>query len=452
MDTMVHKQINKQVQLKGFEHDIRCSFITKVLFAFLLPIIISLVAKAQTENYELAVGKEIPRFRFNKIHHYSLERAEPENFRGKWLVLDFWSQYCASCIGSFPKLNQLQKKFSDEIQFLLIGCLFKGTNLESTKAIYEKSRNYYDLIIPTVYDSTYYEKLGIKGNPYIIIIDTEGIVRSISNSISEELLTSLLYSDVQNEVIFPKLENKVNYSSNQDSKIKYKSTITNWNKEVKGDIRHLPSYIFEGNELRIHGADLTNLFYYALTGCYNTSIDAQFRNEYYPTFIFETQDKKDFLGDKATGNRMYSYDLRVEEKVTKNKLMAILYEDLKNCFGFQVEVEIRYLPCWNVSIKDDIQEKIKANTYTSLKKVEIDRIILKNQPFEELINSLNSLFKKTQPPFNNLTNINYNIDFEIESLLLDFDNLKTQLEDFGVLLTKGVKEFKVIVVKSSIAN
>lgn len=41
-------------------------------------------------------------------------------FRGKLVILDFWDSYCSSCIENFPHMVELQKKFGDRIQIMLV--------------------------------------------------------------------------------------------------------------------------------------------------------------------------------------------------------------------------------------------------------------------------------------------------------------------------------------------
>ncbi|MFC3198259.1 SusC/RagA family TonB-linked outer membrane protein [Parapedobacter deserti] len=48
----------------------------------------------------------------------STETITLDDFRGKWIILDFWNTFCGSCIQAFPKNNALQQRFHDEIRIL----------------------------------------------------------------------------------------------------------------------------------------------------------------------------------------------------------------------------------------------------------------------------------------------------------------------------------------------
>lgn len=38
-----------------------------------------------------------------------------EDFRGKYVLLDFWAQYCGECIANFPQLKKLQEQYADKL-------------------------------------------------------------------------------------------------------------------------------------------------------------------------------------------------------------------------------------------------------------------------------------------------------------------------------------------------
>jgi len=38
-----------------------------------------------------------------------------EDYQGKWLVLNYWAEWCAPCIEEIPELNHLQKQFADQL-------------------------------------------------------------------------------------------------------------------------------------------------------------------------------------------------------------------------------------------------------------------------------------------------------------------------------------------------
>ncbi|MBO9573661.1 MAG: redoxin domain-containing protein, partial [Chitinophagaceae bacterium] len=112
----------------------------------------------------LEVGKPCPNFDLSEIQYYNKRKAVIDDFKGNWLVLDFWSRTCSSCIEKMPAVNNMQKRFGDTVKFMLVG--YAGSKLSSPqyrarfgeeqqliKTIYEKTRIKNKLDLSVVYDS-----------------------------------------------------------------------------------------------------------------------------------------------------------------------------------------------------------------------------------------------------------------------------------------------------------
>ena len=42
------------------------------------------------------------------------------DFRGKYVLLDFWANYCGACIGAFPHLGKMQQQYADQLTIISI--------------------------------------------------------------------------------------------------------------------------------------------------------------------------------------------------------------------------------------------------------------------------------------------------------------------------------------------
>ena len=90
-------------------------------------LIISLLSfdklKSQEQNNvnRLEINKPLPNIVFDDVKYYSKTKINTGELKDKWLVLDFWNEYCTACIHGFAKDNILQKQFSSSYQFLLVG-------------------------------------------------------------------------------------------------------------------------------------------------------------------------------------------------------------------------------------------------------------------------------------------------------------------------------------------
>jgi thiol-disulfide isomerase/thioredoxin len=78
-------------------------------------------ASAQSKIVKpLKIGEAVPNLTFSMLN-YKKASAKISDFKGKILILDFWSTWCANCIEEFPKLTTLQEEFKDSIVILTVG-------------------------------------------------------------------------------------------------------------------------------------------------------------------------------------------------------------------------------------------------------------------------------------------------------------------------------------------
>ena len=84
-------------------------------------------AKAQAEDVTtkgLQIGQEVPNVTLTNLYNYKnasgkvATTAKLADFKGKLLILDFWATWCAPCVASIPKLENLQKQFEGKLQIL----------------------------------------------------------------------------------------------------------------------------------------------------------------------------------------------------------------------------------------------------------------------------------------------------------------------------------------------
>lgn len=125
-------------------------------------------AKEEARRAEVALGKtEAPGFTLPDL---AGKKVSLSDFRGKWVVLDFWGSWCGWCVKGFPALKEAYKKYGDKIVVIGIDC-------NESEADWREGVKKHDLPWINVYnglDQTLYEAYGIKGFPTKAIINPEG--------------------------------------------------------------------------------------------------------------------------------------------------------------------------------------------------------------------------------------------------------------------------------------
>lgn len=131
----------------------------------------------------LTKGSYAPSFTLPDINGKNLSLSD---FKGKYIVLDFWCTWSGSCIKGFPKLKEYYTKYKDKIEFIGIDCL---DDIEPWK----KATVKYELDWINLYskDEVLTDNYGITGYPTKFIIDKEGKIVLKSSGEDQEFYDTL---------------------------------------------------------------------------------------------------------------------------------------------------------------------------------------------------------------------------------------------------------------------
>ena len=98
------------------------------------------------------------------------------DFKGKWVILDFWGSWCPWCIKGFPELKEAYSKYKGELEIIGIDC---NEGEKEWRAGVET----YQLPWVNVYnpsDSKVLSEYGVQGFPTKAIINPEGKIVNIT--------------------------------------------------------------------------------------------------------------------------------------------------------------------------------------------------------------------------------------------------------------------------------
>jgi peroxiredoxin/protocatechuate 3,4-dioxygenase beta subunit len=83
----------------------------------------------------LEVGDRAPDFTLKTLEGMELKLAD---FRGKYVLLDFWASWCAPCLAEMPNLQAIQDQYANDPRFVVIGLSLDdqpGPAVSSVKAL-----------------------------------------------------------------------------------------------------------------------------------------------------------------------------------------------------------------------------------------------------------------------------------------------------------------------------
>ena len=141
----------------------------------------------QSEIVAMQIGFKLPDF--SETAFISGKKINLEDFKGKYVYLDFWGTWCSPCVQEIPHLKALYEKLDlSKIAFIGIArdekpALEKFLNKENLK---------WDQIL--VGDDKLIEKYNVKGFPTTFLIDPNGkiIAKNLRAKALEDTLNELL--------------------------------------------------------------------------------------------------------------------------------------------------------------------------------------------------------------------------------------------------------------------
>ena len=90
------------------------------------------------------------------------------NLQGKVVVLDFWSTWCKPCVNAFPKLNELNHNYKNQVQFIAIS----DDPKEKLETFLNKVN--IDIIVACDENANDFKSYQVVSRPQIFIINKKG--------------------------------------------------------------------------------------------------------------------------------------------------------------------------------------------------------------------------------------------------------------------------------------
>lgn len=138
------------------------------------------VAEAQIERAkkiaEMTSGNtDAPAFTLKNLDGKDVSLSD---FKGKWVVLDFWGSWCGWCIKGIPALKDAYKKYAGKLEVIGIDC-------NETEEAWRAGVKKYELPWVNVYnnpnDPTLLQQYGVQGFPTKAIVNPEGKLVDITS-------------------------------------------------------------------------------------------------------------------------------------------------------------------------------------------------------------------------------------------------------------------------------
>lgn len=423
-------------------------------------ILIVYTTSAQEEPSDsIRIGKPFPSLKLKNLINYKAKNVDISELRGKWIILDFWSSTCGTCIGSLPKLDTIQNAFKDTMSLIIIGWNDGAATLKA----FNKFSSKYKVNLPITLDSEPFRRFNIWDVPTFVVIDPSGTTRAILfyPEFTEANIKDLIAGKTETVSKPMKAIKKfdafkpflVNGNAGNDDDFLFRSMLMKWTSEIpaSGVTYVNASY---GNLIQASGVPLENLYLMAYQDTlypYPVASYSKLKSsygEYWLHPVLELTDSSEFEWKPGNEKNLFCYSLSVPEHTTSSlEMKKIMQRDLKNYFGYQVTVEKRMMPCWKLvaskTAKQKLRSKMDSTVYKDYHFAGFDYYKV---PMQDIINKLWWNFQ-LEPQFIDATGIKEKIDISIDADMTDFNEVKQALNKYGLSLVKGKSEFKVIVIR-----
>lgn len=189
--------------------------------------------------------------------------------------------------------------------------------------------------------------------------------------------------------------------------------------------------------------------------------------------LLEMKDSALFEADYNSPQNRYNYILKIPlEKASSFNLQKVMQHDLQVCFGYEVSVVERMMPCWELRVAEENKRRLLTKYPGQPYKRTINengRVQITNAQVRDIIFQLESRFGYSplgnlkhhpdkQPPFFDSTGIIGGIDYaydeafatrllEEKNIRDTFPDYKKWLEEIGFELKRSERKMKVVVIR-----
>ena len=118
------------------------------------------------------VGKKAPDFSLRSINQIDKSNFALRDFKGQWIVLNFWASWCTSCRAESKVLESFYKKYAKQGAVVL--AIATQDEFEDASFVAKKLGKSYKIAMDSKGDTAL--NYGVTGVPETFIIDKKGVI------------------------------------------------------------------------------------------------------------------------------------------------------------------------------------------------------------------------------------------------------------------------------------
>ena len=368
--------------------------------------------------------------------------ATLNDYKGKLILIDFWSTWCKGCLESFPHSVNLQKQFLDKVKILYVTSQHDST----ISAFFKTHPSYAKLgIVSVTSDNLFKQLFPHKIYPHVVWIGKNGkVLRQTSNfEVTEKNIKSLL--DNEQAASVTEKKDILNLDFNQPlfyqgnglaDKLLFSSVFSPY-------IPGLPSrsgLVRNDSNIRFYATNVDAVYLYKKA--------LQLPEYEWPQnrVVFEGATRESFQVSNPAEypSKTYCYEL-ILPLAKASQIFETLTAELDNFFHIKADIERKAIQCYGLEIVKTGLLPISASALNeqNLKDKDGENKFLRNEWLSTLTNHLNTI--KGMPLVLELTGIKHKVDLELNADLSDIKTLNTALAKYGLMLKPQIYSIEMLV-------
>ncbi|MES2329675.1 MAG: TlpA disulfide reductase family protein [Bacteroidota bacterium] len=430
--------------------------IFSIIFCFIVT-----SAFSQNKNITaLSIGDNVPDVLLKNVTNYNSSTIRLSSFKGKVIILDFWSTYCSTCMAAFSKMEKLQRQYEGKLEVILVNSFEDQQNISSRLLQINKTRTkegLHPIEMPKLTglsgDSTLRKLFPHQSMPHHVWISEEGKVLAITNGsyANSENVRQVLEGK---KVRFSYKDDFIDFSMKRDGL--FKPMISSFNPVFY-------SGFMPYRELSNGSSGVFKDSSKGLVRMYrpNNSIFSLYQEAFkvmrkYPRVLFEVKNWGAFkspgidVTDTWLEKNMFSYELCVPEK-EESQMGIFMQQDLNRFFGglYGIEGTIEKRKIKSFVLIQTKEGLLKTNGEKSNYRNSDGLKVYTNYTFGDFSNSLKeSLEDMTRPiAFIDETGFTGNVDIQFKGDMRSLQNVRNQLQQYGLDIIESEREIEVLVIK-----